>query len=194
MHSPRKTTKDKNWKTSIRQLSIFAKRSMALWQEKWSERQDSNLRHPAPKAGALAKLSYAPTEDQTLFIKSIGSATHFALPESTLLDDPHKTAAQPHHFRKHFSLKENKTSLHRFAVPNEIASKPWITKDSKKVKIPPTHPNAADCHNSNASSFPRKNKAVATASPIQHAHPQTTRSPSQNDGRKSHPKQKQNHK
>src|SRR5262245_11005935 len=28
---------------------------------KWSERQDSNLRHPAPKAGALARLSYAPT-------------------------------------------------------------------------------------------------------------------------------------
>ncbi len=27
---------------------------------KWSERQDSNLRHPAPKAGALARLSYAP--------------------------------------------------------------------------------------------------------------------------------------
>jgi hypothetical protein len=28
---------------------------------RWSERQDLNLRHPAPKAGALAKLSYAPT-------------------------------------------------------------------------------------------------------------------------------------
>ena len=26
----------------------------------WSGRQDSNLRPPAPKAGALAKLSYAP--------------------------------------------------------------------------------------------------------------------------------------
>lgn len=59
---------------------------MALWlKEKWSERQDSNLRHPAPKAGALAKLSYAPAEDQILFIKTISSATNFALPESTLL-------------------------------------------------------------------------------------------------------------
>ena len=64
----------------IRRFSIFAQRSTALRQEKWSERQDSNLRHPAPKAGALAKLSYAPAEDQTLFIKLIGDATHFAPP------------------------------------------------------------------------------------------------------------------
>ena len=28
--------------------------------EKWSGRQDSNLRSPAPKAGALAGLRYAP--------------------------------------------------------------------------------------------------------------------------------------
>jgi hypothetical protein len=34
--------------------------------EKWSERQDLNLRHPAPKAGALAKLSYAPTTPGTM--------------------------------------------------------------------------------------------------------------------------------
>jgi hypothetical protein len=32
---------------------------VSVWE--WSERQDSNLRHPAPKAGALARLSYAPT-------------------------------------------------------------------------------------------------------------------------------------
>ena len=137
---------------------------MALRQEKWSERQDSNLRHPAPKAGALAKLSYAPAEDQTLFIKPIGDATHFALSESALLDDSHKTAAQPHHLRRHFRLKENKINLHRFTVPNETASKSWINKDSKEVKTPsvppkastvanrkqkacPHHPNVADCHN-----------------------------------------------
>ncbi len=29
--------------------------------EEWSERQDSNLRRLAPKASALARLSYAPT-------------------------------------------------------------------------------------------------------------------------------------
>jgi hypothetical protein len=28
----------------------------------WSGREDSNLRHPAPKAGALARLRYAPNE------------------------------------------------------------------------------------------------------------------------------------
>ena len=37
---------------------------MTRRQKKWSERQDSNLRHPAPKAGALARLSYAPTAEE----------------------------------------------------------------------------------------------------------------------------------
>ena len=33
----------------------------------WSGRQESNLRHPAPKAGALRKLSYTPMAEQTGF-------------------------------------------------------------------------------------------------------------------------------
>ena len=40
--------------------------------DKWSERQDSNLRHPAPKAGALARLSYAPmTRRRNIAIRSL---------------------------------------------------------------------------------------------------------------------------
>jgi hypothetical protein len=35
-------------------------------QEKWSERQDLNLRRLAPKASALARLSYAPTRPYIL--------------------------------------------------------------------------------------------------------------------------------
>lgn len=30
---------------------------------KWSEKQDSNLRHPRPKRGALARLSYTPKDN-----------------------------------------------------------------------------------------------------------------------------------
>src|SRR5205814_7164076 len=36
--------------------------------KKWSERQDLNLRRLAPKASALARLSYAPTLGFTLMI------------------------------------------------------------------------------------------------------------------------------
>ncbi len=42
---------------------------------KWSERQDSNLRRLAPKASALARLSYAPIEGWLLSTREAGSAT-----------------------------------------------------------------------------------------------------------------------
>ena len=35
-------------------------------QKKWSGREDLNLRPPAPKAGALAKLRHAPTDNVNL--------------------------------------------------------------------------------------------------------------------------------
>ena len=37
-----------------------------LIQSNKSGRQDSNLRHPAPKAGALARLSYAPPDERAV--------------------------------------------------------------------------------------------------------------------------------
>ena len=38
-------------------------------QETWSGREDLNLRPPAPKAGALAKLRHAPTDNVNLTIQ-----------------------------------------------------------------------------------------------------------------------------
>lgn len=40
----------------------------------WSGRQDSNLRPPAPKAGALAKLSYAPVLQTVLHGRQLRKA------------------------------------------------------------------------------------------------------------------------
>ena len=43
--------------------------------KKWSGREDLNLRPPAPKAGALAKLRHAPTFDAALKTDNINITT-----------------------------------------------------------------------------------------------------------------------
>ena len=44
---------------------------LSYFPEKWSGRDDSNIRPPAPHAGALAKLRYAPTKNCRLLYKTM---------------------------------------------------------------------------------------------------------------------------
>src|SRR4030095_14062476 len=56
-------------------------------QKKWSERQDSNLRRLAPKASALARLSYAPNRRaRNIYTSLILCKAHFAFSSRTSFD------------------------------------------------------------------------------------------------------------
>ncbi len=59
---------------------------------KWSGRKDSNLRPPAPKAGALTRLRYAPTS-YTYYMVELGG---FEPPASSVRRKRAPPALQPH--------------------------------------------------------------------------------------------------
>jgi hypothetical protein len=50
---------------AVDQLGLGA--HLKPWKNKWSERQDLNLRRLGPKPSALARLSYAPTTGRRIF-------------------------------------------------------------------------------------------------------------------------------
>ena len=66
----------------------------------WSERQDLNLRRLAPKASALARLSYAPTEGRSIFTLVNDCATEFDAQSSPESWRKRPFESQPRSFRR----------------------------------------------------------------------------------------------